>query len=183
MTNQHTSLSVGRSGELLALAGSIMPAVAALETAATKAVLAAIPQGHQSGIISVDEATWDSQQSAFDNRELFFDTMMPTDQDAINLMNAAYNRLKRLGWKEAVYCPKDGSSFEAIEPGSTGIHQTHYDGEWPNGHWWVAAGGDLWPSRPCLYRPTEAEKTERERRIAAFRAQATNNTISEETGR
>lgn len=53
---------------------------------------------------------------------------------------------------DAVYCPKDGTVFDAIEVGSTGIHPCHYDGEWPHGSWWTHEAGDLWPSRPCLFR-------------------------------
>lgn len=83
---------------------------------------------------------------------------MPTEQDAIEAMWQAHQRLRELGWKDAIYCPKDGSTFDAISPGSTGIHRTHYMGEWPDGSWWAEDGGDLWPSRPCLYRPTEEEK-------------------------
>ena len=78
---------------------------------------------------------------------------MPTEQDAINAMFRAYLRLKELGWKEAIYCPKDGTPFLSIEPGSTGIGRTYYHGKWPTGSWFVAEAGDLWPSRPCLYKP------------------------------
>ena len=60
--------------------------------------------------------------------------------------------MKRLGWNDAIYCPKDGSLFLVIEPGSTGRHVAHYDGEWPKGTWWVHEAGDLWPSRPCLFK-------------------------------
>jgi hypothetical protein len=83
---------------------------------------------------------------------------MPTEQDAIKALWNAYQRLRELGWNDAIYCPKDGSEFDAIEAGSSGIHRCHYTGEWPDGHWWVAADGDLWPSRPILYRPSEEEK-------------------------
>lgn len=54
---------------------------------------------------------------------------LPDEQTALKVMFDAYDRLKELGWSEAVYCPKDGSSFEVIEPGSTGIFRCHYDGE------------------------------------------------------
>lgn len=80
---------------------------------------------------------------------------MPTEQDAINAMFEAWQRLKELGWSEASYCPKDGSWFDSVEPGSTGIHTTQYTGEWPNGSWWVSDGGDLWPARPTLWRPSQ----------------------------
>jgi hypothetical protein len=54
---------------------------------------------------------------------------MPTEQDAINVLNSAYERLKEFDWNDPIYCPKDGSSFDVIEAGSTGIHRAHYQGE------------------------------------------------------
>lgn len=80
---------------------------------------------------------------------------MPTERDAINAMQQAYIRLRDFGWREAIYCPKDGRTFKVIENGSTGIHDCHYEGKWPKGTWWVHSEGDLWPSRPCLFKPTE----------------------------
>ncbi len=77
---------------------------------------------------------------------------MPDDKAAIEAMSSAHYRLTELGWRGAIYCPKDGSSFEVIEPGSSGIHRAHYSGEWPTGSWLIEADGDLWPSRPCLFR-------------------------------
>jgi hypothetical protein len=79
---------------------------------------------------------------------------MPTEADALWVLFEAYQRLKELGWNDAVYCPKDGSSFDAIEAGSTGVFRCHYEGKWPTGSWWAEDGGDFWPSRPILYRPT-----------------------------
>lgn len=79
-------------------------------------------------------------------------TEMPTDKEAIHALWGAHQRLKELGWREAEYCPKDGSVFDVIEAGSTGIHDCHYEGQWPNGTWWIHADGDLWPSRPILFR-------------------------------
>lgn len=78
--------------------------------------------------------------------------LMPDEKAAISMLFDAFQRLKELGWAEASYCPKDGSTFDAIEVGSTGIHRTHYSGVWPNGCWWIEAHGDLWPCRPILYR-------------------------------
>ena len=80
---------------------------------------------------------------------------MPTESDAIRQSFRAWYRLKELGWKEAIFCPKDGSSFLVIEPGSTGIHRCHYDGEWPDGYWWIEADGDLHPSHPILFKLIE----------------------------
>ena len=78
--------------------------------------------------------------------------LMPDEEVALKIMFAAYQRLKELGFKEAIYCPKDGSLFEAIEAGCTGIGICSYDGEWPTGRWWMHSAGDLWPSRPILFR-------------------------------
>lgn len=78
--------------------------------------------------------------------------LMPDEKAAIRMLSEAQQRLKELGWREAIYCPKDGSEFEAIEPGSTGIHRCHYQGEWPNGHWWICDAEDSYPSRPLLFR-------------------------------
>jgi len=78
--------------------------------------------------------------------------LMPDEKSAISMMFEAWTRLKELGWAEAIYCPKDGSMFDAIEAGSTGIHKCFYSGVWPNGTWYVPAHGDLYPSRPILYR-------------------------------
>ena len=84
--------------------------------------------------------------------------LMPDEESAIRMMREAHQRLKELGWREAVYCPKDGSTFSAIEPGSSGIHACHYTGDWPKGSWWVHADGDLWPSRPILWKPMQHQE-------------------------
>lgn len=78
---------------------------------------------------------------------------MPDEESARRMLWDAQERLKELGWKEAMYCPKDGRMFEVIELGSTGVHQCSYDGEWPTGSYWVHSEGDLWPSHPLLFRP------------------------------
>ena len=83
-------------------------------------------------------------------------TIMPTEQDALHVLGQAHQRLEELGWRNAIYCPKDGSVFDAIEAGSTGIHDCIYEGKWPTGGWWVLADGDMWPSRPILYREKKA---------------------------
>lgn len=70
----------------------------------------------------------------------------------LKTMFEAYQALKACGWKEAMYCPKDGTRFLAIEAGSTGVHVCYYQGEWPDGHWWIEAAGDPWPARPILWK-------------------------------
>jgi hypothetical protein len=59
-----------------------------------------------------------------------------------------------------MYCPKDGSEFEVLEAGSTGIHRCVYQGEWPTGRYWILADGDMSPSEPVLYRAIAAEQKE-----------------------
>jgi len=59
---------------------------------------------------------------------------MPDWQAALHQMLVAQERLKKLGWRDAVYCPKDGTDFAIIEPGSTGVFTGFYLGEWPDGH-------------------------------------------------
>lgn len=71
--------------------------------------------------------------------------LMPDEQSAVNMFFEAWLRLKELGWNNADYCPKDGSEFAIIEAGSTGIHRhCFYDGEWPDGKYWIVSGNDLW---------------------------------------
>jgi hypothetical protein len=145
---------VDQTGEVGFEPSHIMPAIRALEHACTEAVESVVPEGHVCGVIHVTKDQWAAQEGAFSAREQFFAEMMPTERDAIEILHAAYSRLKKLGWSDAIYCPKDGSEFDAIEAGSTGIHKCHYSGEWPDGSWWIAEAGDLWPSRPILYRRT-----------------------------
>lgn len=83
---------------------------------------------------------------------------MPDEETALRVLQDAYQRLKELGWREAIYCPKDRSLFEVIEVGSTGVHDCYYEGRWPDGSWWIVGDGDLWPSRPILFRLKAASK-------------------------
>lgn len=77
---------------------------------------------------------------------------LPTLEDCLRVFGDLHTRLKELGWNDAIYCPKDGSLFDVIEFGSTGIHTCHYEGEWPTGSWWVRDAGDFWPSQPTMFR-------------------------------
>ena len=102
----------------------------------------------------------DALLAAADEAKAVRAAKMPDEQSAIHAMFDAWQRLKELGWNNAEYCPKDGSEFDAIEAGSTGIHRCRYDGDWPTGHWWIIGDDDLWPSRPVLFRAL-AQETER----------------------
>jgi hypothetical protein len=58
---------------------------------------------------------------------------MPAAGDAMAAISRAKERLRKLGWSDGIYCPKDGSTFAIIEFGSTGIFQGFYSGTWPDG--------------------------------------------------
>lgn len=88
-------------------------------------------------------AIWDAVEKARKERA----ATMPTERDALRIMSDAYQRLEELGWRPAMYCPKDGTIFDSISAGSTGIHDSYY-----KGRYWTFDGGDLWPGNPILFR-------------------------------
>jgi hypothetical protein len=59
---------------------------------------------------------------------------LPNTIAALDQASVARERLRTLGWRDGIYCPKDGTAFALIEWGSTGIHSGHYMGKWPEGH-------------------------------------------------
>lgn len=67
-------------------------------------------------------------------------------QEHIDALFDHFNWLRTHGWQEAMYAPRDGTEFECIEVGSTGIHRVS----------WLLNGflidGD-WPTRFILWRP------------------------------
>ena len=99
---------------------------------------------------------------------------LPDERTAIEAMFDAFDRLRELGWRESMYCPKDGSPFEVIEAGSTGIFRCIYDGEWPTGSYWIQEDGGS-PSRPILFRlyPDDEAKRKAKMAEAAARWRAT----------
>jgi len=74
-------------------------------------------------------------------------------------MHDAYAGLKACGWREIIYCPKDGTVFLAICAGSTGAFPCSYKGTWPHGSWWIEDAGDLWPSYPILWKAMPQEQS------------------------
>lgn len=91
---------------------------------------------------------WEQCERERERRE----AAMPDEDAAIRALFDAYIRLKDFGWNDAMYCPKDGSDFHVIEAGSTGKHRCVYEGEWPKGSWWIVEEGDMFPSRPVLFK-------------------------------
>lgn len=63
-------------------------------------------------------------------------------------MHSMYCQLESMGWRDAIYAPKDGSEFLSIEAGSTGTHRTIRD---EDGGFWILAG-DMYPAHPILFK-------------------------------
>mgnify|MGYP001827385247 CR=1 FL=1 len=63
--------------------------------------------------------------------------------------------MKRSGWSDAAYCPKDGSMFLAWDPLNLLPYHCTYRGEWPDGNWDAHSCGDIWPARPVLWTALE----------------------------
>lgn len=82
---------------------------------------------------------------------------MPDVDAALWVFHRAYRRLIELGFKEIIYHPKDGSTFEVIEPGSTGIFPCQYWEEPTRGSFWIQEDGGT-PSHPVLWRPLEKQR-------------------------
>jgi len=79
---------------------------------------------------------------------------LPDTRSCLSSMLDARERLIELGWREMSGFPTDGAtSFWIVEVGSTGVHDAVYLGEYPNGYFFVQAGGDLWPTKPILWKP------------------------------
>jgi hypothetical protein len=113
-------------------------------------------------------AIWDAieRQNAAD------EAAMPDTLAAMIALQRARERLQKLGWREGVYCPKDGSNFAVIQYGSTGIFAGTYVGDWPTGVVWIAdetcaPQGIMW--KP-LDKLTEAESARMDTCIADHRA-------------
>ena len=80
---------------------------------------------------------------------------MPTEQDAVRAMWAAYQRLRELGWRETCYGPTN-ETVRLIEAGSSGIHEGSRWEPWPEKTWWI--DGD-YPSMPILFKPLKNKET------------------------
>jgi hypothetical protein len=97
---------------------------------------------------------------------------MPATKDALTTLCRAKERLRKLGWRDGTYCPKDGSQFAMVEYGSTGIFTGSFPGKWPYDFAQSMDGGThphgfLWKPLADL---TEAEEAARMEAIASSAA-------------
>lgn len=84
---------------------------------------------------------------------------LESEQDCLDTMQAAYSRLRALGWQDGIYMPKDGSVVTVCQIGSTGTFDCYYSGEWSEGYFNVLDGGDVYPSQsaPPLFKPKQPQ--------------------------
>lgn len=117
---------------------------------------------------SITSAEAEELWKASEDRRAARALAMPGEQSAINAMFDAFDRLRELGWREGIYAPKDGSKFQIIEGGSTGIFECHYSGTWPNGYWMTFDDRDCYPSSsaPLLYRLSPEDEAKRKAKMA-----------------
>lgn len=97
---------------------------------------------------------------------------MPDEKSAIKALHDAWLRLKDFGWREPMYCPKDGSRFHVIELGSTGVFEGAYRGKWPDGSWDMLDERDAYCSSiaPAMFKLFPADEEARKKRIEEARA-------------
>lgn len=92
---------------------------------------------------------------------------LPDHRAALDQASVARERLKTLGWRDGVHCPKDGTPFALIEWGSTGVHCGHYIGEWPDGH--IYCGDFLIEPKAVMFKPidklSDAERADMNRGV------------------
>lgn len=110
------------------------------------------------------KALWEASDAAQRKAEADF----PDEQTALREISRAKQRLHDFGWRDGIYCPKDGSEFEIIEAGSTGVFRARYDGTWPDGMWMTFADGDIYPSSsaPFMFRLLPEAQAEYDRKMA-----------------
>lgn len=77
---------------------------------------------------------------------------LPDEAACFRAISDAVIRLRDLGWRDACYCPKDGTVFDAIHAGDLQSHPCNYMGEWPDGSYWTHDAGDLWPGTPIMFK-------------------------------
>lgn len=79
---------------------------------------------------------------------------------AIDDLYAAYTALRKDGWRDVIYAPKDGTEIEIIELGSTGIHKVSwqsFDHQPLDSCGRFFGSAEDFPSHPVLWRPIESD--------------------------
>jgi len=109
------------------------------------------------------KALWEASEAAQAKAEADF----PDEQTALREISRAVQRLRDFGWRDGIYCPKDGSEFDIIEAGSTVVFRCRYDGKWPDGMWMTFCDGDVYPSirAPLMFRLLPEAQAEYDRRM------------------
>jgi hypothetical protein len=114
------------------------------------------------------DAMWESAKAAEQARA----ERMPDEQSAIRGLMDAWLRLKEIGWRDGMYTPRDGTHFQTIEVGSTGIFDCVCSGEWPRCTWTTFDDIDAYPSShpPALFKLYPADQAKYDARMAEARA-------------
>lgn len=109
------------------------------------------------------KALWEASEAAQAKAAADF----PDQQSALREISRAVQRLRDFGWRDGIYGPKDGSEFEVIEAGSTGVFRCRYDGQWPDGMWMTFDDSDVYPSSrpPLMFRLLPEAQVEHDRRV------------------
>ena len=91
--------------------------------------------------------------------------LMPETASVIAMMQSTCSRLRKLGWSEGMYCPKDGREFAVISAGCAAILTGRYTGTWPHGRIQVLDTGlphtECWWKALDAMTPEETEAMER----------------------
>lgn len=78
------------------------------------------------------------------------------EENLLRQMFDAREGLKSLGWRDGQHAPKDGTRFLSIEAGSAGVFPCYWMTNKhmaEGGGFWSEAHGDLWPTKPTLWKP------------------------------
>ena len=119
--------------------------------------------------MQVSKETFDALLSVIDQEKAERASSMPDEHAALMVLFSAYRRLIDIGWRNGIYAPRDGTTFQTIELGSTGIHDCSFDGTYFN----FCDGGDIYPSssKPHMFRlyPADQAKADAKMKAAADR--------------
>ena len=111
--------------------------------------------------LSADEAKalWERIENEKNERA----SKLPDSLACLSAISQAKNRMRELGWREGVYCPRNGETFAVSQIGSTGM----WSGHWSPGidqlsHGFVIAADSAMNPQTTFFKPLE-ELTDDER--------------------